>query len=85
MMVAQKRSKNRTSNYHVFDMHRGGFGTVSNQMGLAWLRAVSQQADLRKKERLREIRPTMKVIAGSNSPNVHAPESLVVFISLGCA
>lgn len=29
MMVAQKCSKNRTSNYHVFDMKRGGFQTVS--------------------------------------------------------
>ncbi|CAM9406601.1 unnamed protein product [Ectocarpus sp. 8 AP-2014] len=27
MMVAQKCSKNRTSNYHVFDMNRGGFQT----------------------------------------------------------
>lgn len=30
MMVAQKCSKNRTSNYHVFDMKRGGFGSVSD-------------------------------------------------------
>lgn len=29
MMVAQKCSKNRTSNYHVFDMKRGGFRAVS--------------------------------------------------------
>lgn len=29
MMVAQKCSKNRSSNYHVFDMHRGGFRAVS--------------------------------------------------------
>ncbi|CAM9949114.1 unnamed protein product [Sphacelaria rigidula] len=27
VMVAQKRSKNRTSNYHVFDMRRGSIGT----------------------------------------------------------
>lgn len=32
MMVAQKCSKNRTSNYHVFDMNRGGFQTVSFAM-----------------------------------------------------
>lgn len=33
MMIAQKCSKNRTSNYHVFDMQRGGFGTVSRGQG----------------------------------------------------
>lgn len=32
-MVAQKCSKNRTSNYHLFDMQRGGFGTVSRLVG----------------------------------------------------
>lgn len=78
MMIAQKCSKNRTSNYHVFDMKRGGFRAVRRRGSVdarSTIAANNESNSLFKRFNRRLAFKTA-VNAVSRCPGVYIPQRL---------